>query len=156
MSARRTRPTAPAGSAERRLRRHPESGGAPAKDAPGLGAGRWQVSDIQRSRLLAGAIAAVAELGYEQTTVGRITTRARVSRRTFYELFAGREECLAAVLDDVIERIQRELRHANLEDLAWRERIRFGLATILAFLDSEPRIAHVCVVEAVRAGGIVQ
>src|ERR1700691_406433 len=54
-----------------------------------------QVAEIQRSRLLAVAVRAIEELGYTRATVAHITRRARVSRRTFYELFANREECLA-------------------------------------------------------------
>ncbi|HXB63255.1 MAG TPA: TetR/AcrR family transcriptional regulator [Solirubrobacteraceae bacterium] len=69
---------------------------------------RAQVDDIQRSRLLAGAVAAIDELGYEGATVGKITGRARVSRRTFYELFAGRDECLAAVLEDVVAQVEAQ------------------------------------------------
>jgi AcrR family transcriptional regulator len=117
---------------------------------------RWQVSDIQRSRLLAGAVAVVGELGYGHTTVGRITARARVSRRTFYEMFAGREECLAALLDDVASHLQCELRAAGLEGLSWRERIHTGLRVILGFLDRDPVLARVCVVESSRASGLVQ
>ena len=70
---------------------------------------RVQVEEIQRSRLLAGAAAVIDEVGYEQTSVTRITDRARVSRRTFYELFGNREECLVALLDEAAERVRREL-----------------------------------------------
>ena len=55
---------------------------------------------IQRSRLLSAAVRAVDELGYSDTSVGDITSRARVSRRTFYEQFPDREACLAAALED--------------------------------------------------------
>jgi AcrR family transcriptional regulator len=118
-------------------------------------ASRVEVSDIQRSRLMAGAVAAVEELGYAQATVGQITRRARVSRRTFYELFEHRDECLAEVLEQVVEQIEQELRTAGLARLSWRERVRMGLFTILAFLDREPALARVCVVHALRAGPAV-
>jgi AcrR family transcriptional regulator len=78
------------------------------------------VVEIQRSRLLAAAVGSLEEVGYERTTVGSITDRARVSRRTFYELFANREECLAAVLEDVLGAIGGELAAAGLEGLGWR------------------------------------
>jgi AcrR family transcriptional regulator len=146
--------------AARRSRGHTQPAGRLAStastDTTNLAAGRWQVSDIQRSRLLAGAAASMGELGYERTTVGRITARARVSRRTFYELFAGREECLAAVLEDVVGQVQRELASAGLEGLPWRERIRTGLWTIISFLDREPLLARICIVESPRASGVVQ
>jgi AcrR family transcriptional regulator len=110
-----------------------------------------RVAEIQRSRLLAGAVGAIEELGYTQTTVAHITTRARVSRRTFYELFANREECLAAVIEDVIGLVLAELETADLDGLAWRERVRKGLWVILSFFDGEPVLARVCVVQALRA-----
>jgi AcrR family transcriptional regulator len=114
------------------------------------------VVEIQRSRLLAAAVGSIDELGYMRTTVGSITDRARVSRRTFYEAFANREECLAAILEDVLAAVGGELAAAGLERLAWRERVRMGLWTILSFLDSEPALARVCVVQALRGGPGVQ
>jgi AcrR family transcriptional regulator len=116
---------------------------------------RAQIAEIQRLRLLAGAVRAVEELGYVHTTVAHITSRARVSRRTFYELFANREECLAAVLADLIDRVQLEIAALDLGGLAWRERIREGLGVILGFLDGDPEVARVCVVQALGGGAAV-
>ncbi|HUN78573.1 MAG TPA: TetR/AcrR family transcriptional regulator [Solirubrobacteraceae bacterium] len=113
------------------------------------------MSDIQRSRLIAATVAAVEESGYAQATVGKITARARVSRRTFYELFDDRDECLAAVLEEAVELVRAELTAAELGPLAWRERVRVGLAAILGFFDREPALARVCVVHALRAGPVV-
>jgi AcrR family transcriptional regulator len=114
-----------------------------------------QLIEIQRARLIAGAVRAIDELGYTQTTVGQITSRASVSRRTFYELFADREECLAAVLEEVVGIVEVELAAAGLEGLAWRERVRGGLGAILGFFDREPALARVCVVQTLRGGPAV-
>jgi AcrR family transcriptional regulator len=116
-------------------------------DMPGA-----QVEEIQRSRLLAAAAAVIDEVGYEQSSVTRITDRARMSRRTFYELFDNREDCLVALLDETAGRVERELAAAALEGLGWCERVRGGLWVILSFLDAEPVLARVCVVQALRGG----
>jgi AcrR family transcriptional regulator len=121
-----------------------------ARDVP-----RGQVSEIQRSRLIAAAVRAVEDLGYADTTVAQITSRARVSRRTFYELFANREECLAEVLEDAVGLIEGELAVAGFEGLVWRERVRLGLWVILSFFDREPVLARVCIVQALQGGGAV-
>ncbi|HXB65889.1 MAG TPA: TetR/AcrR family transcriptional regulator [Solirubrobacteraceae bacterium] len=113
---------------------------------------RVQVEEMQRSRLLTAAAATIDELGYEQTSVQGITRRARVSRRTFYELFGNREACLVALMDEVVGRVERELEAAGLERLAWRERVRGGLWTILSFLEREPALARICVVQALHGG----
>jgi AcrR family transcriptional regulator len=111
-----------------------------------------QLAEIQRARLIAGAVWAIDELGYAQTTVAHITARASVSRRTFYELFPNREECLAAVLEDLVARVEGELAAIDFDGLAWSERIRVGLGVVLAFFDREPVLARVCVVQALRGG----
>lgn len=119
---------------------------------PPSDARRAQIAEIQRGRLLAAAVRTVDELGYAQTTVAHITTRARVSRRTFYELFANCEECLLAVLEDAVARVEAELEHADVEGGSWLERVRAGLWRILCFLDREPALARVCVVQSLRGG----
>jgi AcrR family transcriptional regulator len=107
-------------------------------------------TEIQRKRLLSAAIRSLDEVGYANASVAHITSRARVSRRTFYELFATREECLLAVFDDVVALIERELVAAQLENLPWRERVRLGLWTILSFFEHEPAMARVCVVQSLQ------
>lgn len=114
-----------------------------------------RVAELQRARLLAAAVAAFDALGYVDTSVADVTSRARVSRRTFYEQFANGDECLAAVLDDAVASVQRELAGAGLAGRPWRERVRVGLLTILAFLDREPALARVCVVQAARGGPLL-
>ncbi len=116
------------------------------------GAHSAQVAEIQRSRLLAAAVRAVDELGWANTTVADIVSRSRISRRTFYETFANREDCLAAVFEDILAVIAGKLAGAALEGLGWRERVRGGLLVILGFLDREPVLGRVCVVQALSGG----
>ncbi len=123
--------------------------------AASSGASHEQIVEIQRSRLLAAAVCAIDELGYADTTVADITGRARVSRRTFYELFKNREECLTALLEDVVALVEEAIAAADLDGLAWRERVRGGLWAILSFLDREPALARVCIVQASRSGADV-
>ncbi len=84
-----------------------------------------------------------------------IVARSRISRRTFYETFANREECLAAVFEDLLGVIAGELAGAGLEELEWRERVRRGLGAILALFDREPVLARVCVVQALSGSHAV-
>ena len=104
----------------------------------------------QRVRILRAAAVAVDEHGYGAVTVSHIAARAKVSRRTFYELFVDREQCLLAVMEDIEEQLAAELRAAGLDDLPWRERVRMGLWTVLRFFDREPGLARFCVVQSAR------
>jgi AcrR family transcriptional regulator/DNA-binding MarR family transcriptional regulator len=105
--------------------------------------------------LLRAAAVAVHEHGYGAVTVAHITARAKISRRTFYELFVDREQCLLAVLQDIEGQLTSELQAAGLDGtaldgLGWRERVRLGLWTALRFFDREPVLARFCVVESAR------
>jgi AcrR family transcriptional regulator len=113
---------------------------------------RVQVSAMQRARLLSAAVAAVEELGYARVSVAHVTSRARVSRRTFYDLFENLEDCLLAVMEDAVGLIAAQLAAVSIESLPWRERVRMGLWTILCCLDREPALARVCVVQGARGG----
>ncbi len=116
---------------------------------------RQHVAEIQRSRLFAAAVEVVEEFGYANATVAHIVSRAHISGRTFYEMFANCEECLAAVLEDILELIREEVAAADLAGLPWCERMRGGLWAILSFLDREPALARFCVVHAMGGGPLV-
>ncbi|HTC60834.1 MAG TPA: TetR/AcrR family transcriptional regulator [Solirubrobacteraceae bacterium] len=110
------------------------------------------VAVVQRARLLAGAVRAVDKYGYAHSTVSEITALAHVSRRTFYELFNGSEECLLAMCEEILGRASSHVEAAEFDGLAWRERVRGGLWAILSFLDDEPVLARVGIVQSARGG----
>ena len=66
---------------------------------------REEVTGSQRERMLQAIVELVAESGYAGTTVGGIAARAGVSRTTFYEQFATKEECFQAAYDAVVEQM---------------------------------------------------
>jgi AcrR family transcriptional regulator len=115
-----------------------------------LPSARGQVYEMQRARLIGAAVPVVDELGWSGVTVADIASRARVSRRTFYDLFANREECLLAMLGDTVARVEQELACAGLTGVSWVDRVRSGLWRILCFLDRDPVLARVCVVQSAR------
>jgi AcrR family transcriptional regulator len=102
---------------------------------------RGQVSEIQRSRMLSAAAKAVEEVGYARLTVAQVIARARVSRKTFYDLFDQAVDQLSALVGEAYER-----------ESSWREGVRAGLLAMLRFMDEEPGLARICVVEALGAG----
>ena len=102
--------------------------------------GDMDAVEYRRVLLLRAAAVAVDEHGYGAVTVAHITARAKISRRTFYELFVDREQCLLAVMQDIEAQLAAELRAAGLDGLAWRERVRLGLWTVLRFFDREPAL----------------
>jgi AcrR family transcriptional regulator len=116
---------------------------------------RGQVTEIQRGRMLAAAVEAVEEVGYAHMTVAQVISRARVSRKTFYDVFADREDCFLAAFNQAIAHAGDLIKEAYEQESGWRDGIRAGLARLLMFLDDEPGLARVCVVEALGAGPAV-
>ncbi len=85
-------------------------------------------------------------------TVAHVVSRAGVSRRTFYEIFADREACLMAALDEAIEQIADAVVPAYQRERGWLRRISAGLTETLKFFDENQRVAAMCVVDALGAG----
>jgi TetR/AcrR family transcriptional regulator len=66
--------------------------------------GADEVVRNQRSRMHGAMIEAVAEHGYERTSVKQVVSLAGVSRRSFYEQFANKQECFLATYDLIASR----------------------------------------------------
>ena len=111
-----------------------------------------QVLGMQRRRLLLAMDELLAEMGVEDATVGRISKRAGVSRRTFYEVFEDREECFLAAFDQAIERLACEVVPAYRREGKWSSRVRAALTILLEHFDAHPGVARMCVIETLRAG----
>lgn len=116
------------------------------------GLSRGRVTEIQRSRMLAAALAAVEEVGYGRMTVAQVISRAKVSRKTFYDVFVDREDCFLAALEQAVGQAARLVKGAYDAESSWRDGVRGGLAELLMFFDEEPALARLCLVEALGAG----
>lgn len=129
-------------------------------EAPGLPRGRSSlpqsaVRAAQRERLLAAAVASVAETGFHALTVADIVRRAKVSRAAFYVHFSDKENCFlsatrhgGAKLFEAVVAATRELPSgASPED-----HLRAGCRAFLRFLTDEPAFARVFYVDMPAAG----
>jgi AcrR family transcriptional regulator len=101
---------------------------------------RELIVENQRSRLISGMIETVAELGYGKATIANVIAAARVSRKTFYESFANREDCYRAAYEATFEFL-RERVAAGSSGLDWPEAVRGGLASLLESLGDHPDLA---------------
>ena len=116
------------------------------------GAGLGEMGEIQRARLLTATVEVVSELGYAGMSTARVSARAGVSRKTFYDLFADREDCFLAAFDDALARIAAVARPAYEREGRWREKVRAGLSELLLFIGDEPGLGTLLVIDALNAG----
>ena len=107
-----------------------------------------------RSRLLEGMAQAVSRKGYAETTIADIVAAASVSRRTFYEHFSSKAECLVALYEAatsaLLAEVESAVRAALVED--WRGRFEIAIAAYLRGLASDPYMARACLVDTLGAG----
>ena len=113
------------------------------------------VAHNQRERLIAGLAEAVAEHGYSGTTIAHITRNAAVSRRTFYEHFANKDECFVAAYEVVMGQLHDRIAEGFEEAEDWPHAIEAGIAAMLRFLAAEPALARLAMVESMVAGPVV-
>jgi AcrR family transcriptional regulator len=107
------------------------------------------VKAVQRERLIIAMLRAAAELGYRETNVQDVIERAGVSRPTFYEHFANKEDCFLASFDTSASRLRERVDIAAREGGdVWRDRLRLALEALLQFASSEPDTARTLIVEA--------
>ncbi len=114
---------------------------------------REAVLASQWGRLIAAMVESVQAKGYSATTLSDIVGRARVSRSTFYEHFANKEECFVEAvhtgIDIVATRIAEEL--AQLPpDADALAKIRSIVDTYCEMIAAEPDFAHVVLVESFK------
>ena len=66
--------------------------------------GRRAVAQHQRVRIHGAMVQAVAADGYDAVSVRQVIALAGVSRRSFYEQFASKQECFLATFDVIVRR----------------------------------------------------
>ena len=135
---------------------------APAARSPGAsqlpkgrhGLSREFIASNQRERLLDAIANVVAEKGYAGTRVADITDYAGVSRKTFYELFADKEDCFLAAYDAITALLMGSMARglAAVADRTWEDQVRALLGEFLRFLAAEPAFARMCIVEVLGSG----
>ncbi|HEX5309575.1 MAG TPA: TetR family transcriptional regulator [Solirubrobacteraceae bacterium] len=110
------------------------------------------MADLQRLRIVSGMLDVACERGAANTTIAQVVERSGVSRRTFYELFADRDECFLAAFDQALVYAADRVVPAYESQKSWRKAVRAGLVAMLALFDDEPRLAQVLVCESLSGG----
>ncbi|HEY2715593.1 MAG TPA: TetR/AcrR family transcriptional regulator [Solirubrobacterales bacterium] len=106
------------------------------------GLSREFVTRNQQERLIAGTIAAVAERGYRDASIGHITAAAGVSRQTFYDYFSTKEECFLAGYDLFESHTVAALGEAGAEGRGWTAKVTARVDALLEILTVNPDLAR--------------
>jgi AcrR family transcriptional regulator len=103
---------------------------------------------VQRARILTATVDIACERGGAgDVSVAHIVQRSGVSRRTFYDVFGDREECFLGAFEQSLSLARQRVLSGFEPDAVWVERIRGGLVALLWFLDEQPRLGRILIVE---------
>jgi AcrR family transcriptional regulator len=115
---------------------------------------REQVAADQRERLYEATIKSVDERGFVATTISDLVANAGVSRRSFYEHFQNKEECLIATYDALIERLTARIVAAFDPKDEWTEQIESIVRALFEASSDRPDAARLVSVEMGAAGPV--
>ena len=105
-----------------------------------------------RSRLLEGMALAVARKGYGDTTIADIVREAAVSRRTFYEHFGTKAECLVALYEAASHNALKVLRQAIDPSRDWQQQAERAIGAYLECLAANPVLMRTLYIEILHLG----
>jgi AcrR family transcriptional regulator len=114
-------------------------------------ASREQASEAQRTRILYAMVRVASEHGAESASVARVVARAGVSRKTFYDLFEDRNDCLHAAFEEAVGRARERASAAYDAQASWVDRVRAGLCAVLMLIDDDLELARLCVEHALKS-----
>ncbi len=106
----------------------------------------------QRGRLIAAFVSLAADRGYDKVTIIDIVSLAGTSKRTFYEHFTGKEDCLLQAFDTTRDMLIAEIvaEAGPVEDPI--ERIRVGMHAYIRMLTDLPDFTRLFLSESMAAG----
>jgi AcrR family transcriptional regulator len=110
--------------------------------------------EVQRTRLFEAAAAVFAQVGYADASAEAISREAGMSKATFYEHFANKEECLLALFDEASVQVIAEMGAASeqREFATYDERVRAGVRAFLGTLMANPDSTYTLIVSILGAG----
>ena len=106
----------------------------------------------QRERLQTALIELIAERGYQAVRILDLTKLARVSRPTFYSLYADKEELFLAAYDEIAARTANTAMEAYGTQGSPGERLRGAMRAFAGLAAAEPEAVSLLVLGAFGAG----
>ncbi len=106
----------------------------------------------QRERLQTALIELIAERGYQAVRILDLTKLARVSRPTFYSLYADKEELFLAAYDEIAVRTANTIMAAYGTQGSPGERLRAAMRAFAELAAAEPEAISLMVLGAFGAG----
>ncbi|AKJ29281.1 TetR/AcrR family transcriptional regulator [Caldimonas brevitalea] len=110
------------------------------------------VLNEHKTRLMEAMAACVAARGYADTTIADIAAEARVSKRTFYEHFDSKPDCLVALYESASEQALSVLRATVDPQRDWHVQVEQAVGAYLGALACNPLLLRTLFIEILALG----
>ena len=110
---------------------------------------------VQRQRLFEAASKVFSRVGYAEASAEAISKEAGMSKATFYEHFANKEECIFALVDTAGQASRMAVAAAGVEaEERFEAKVHARVSRFLAGLSLFPEMARVVMVDIIGVGPI--
>jgi len=109
-------------------------------------------TEAHRQRLLSGMARCIAEQGYAETTIADVASMSHVSKRTFYEHFRSKQDCLLALYVHAGELAMARMKEAILAEQDAAKALESGIRAFFSHLASHPEHLRTLFVEITHLG----
>jgi AcrR family transcriptional regulator len=106
-----------------------------------------EVAEHQRERVIVGVSTVLAEGGYGDLTVEKVISAARISRTTFYELFADKREAALFTQETLFGRLLTAIRDACDGQKEWPQKVKAAIEATVDFAEARPAQARLIAAE---------
>ncbi len=156
----KTQASPPSQPADPAVESEADPGGSSGEDRPRYrrlptgahGLTREEVARDQRERLQTAMVELIAERGYQAVRILDLTQLAHVSRPTFYNLYADKEELLLDAYADIADRTSRAVNAAYGTEGSLEERLPLAMRAFVELAAAEPEAMSLALLGTFGAG----
>lgn len=105
-----------------------------------------------RARLIDALATTLTSQSYADTTIADLVAQAHVSKRTFYEQFSSKDECLVALCETLSQRTLGIIAEGFDPNAEWIEQLSRVTHAYLASLQAEPALIRTLYIELLGIG----
>lgn len=105
-----------------------------------------------RQRILQALAEVLVTKRYAEATVADVAAKARISKRTFYEHFDNKQQCLLALCEHTSDHILAVILQVYAPDKPWDQLVHEVTNAYLAVIQASPALMHALYVELFATG----